>query len=106
MKGKETRGYPYRGYPPTARPDCNTRNFVPYSLRALLFYVPSTNDELRDGAYGLSSLSENSKDSNHLQMLLQRQHFLISYLKTLSIGLARVLTHDLPHGSLILSQLS
>ena len=65
MKGKETRGYPYRGYPPTARPDCNTRNFVPYSFTSRRNV---NNDELRDGAYGLSSLSENSKDSNHLQM--------------------------------------
>ena len=58
---------------------------------------------LWDGTYGLSSLSEKS---NHLQMSLQRQHLLLSYLKTLSVGLAGVWTHDLPHGSPMLNQLS
>ena len=32
-----------------------------------------------DGAYGLSSLSEKTRNSNRLQMSLQRQHFLHSY---------------------------
>ena len=58
---------------------------------------------LWDGAYGLSSLSEKTRKSNHLQMSLQRQHFLLSYLKTLSVGPAGVWTHDLPHGSPMLS---
>ena len=45
-------------------------------------------EELRDGAYGFSSLSEKTRKSNHLQMSLQRQHFLLSYLKTLTkVGL-------------------
>ena len=39
-----------------------------------------------DGTYGFSSLSEKTTKSNHLQMPLQRQHFLLSYLKTLSVG--------------------
>ena len=39
-------------------------------------------------------------------MSLQRQHFLLSYLKTLSVGPAGVWTHDLPHGSPMLNQLS
>ena len=38
---------------------------------------------LWDGTYGFSSLSEKTRKSNHLQMSLQRQHFLLSYLKTL-----------------------
>ena len=38
---------------------------------------------LWDGAYGLSSLSGKTRKSTRLQMLLQRQHFLLSYLKTL-----------------------
>ena len=42
---------------------------------------------------------------NHLQMSEQR-HFLLSYLKTLSVGPAGVWTHDLPHGSPVLYQLS
>ena len=45
---------------------------------------------LWDGAYGLSSLSEKTRLSNRLQMLLQRQHFLLIYLKTLSVGPAGV----------------
>ena len=61
---------------------------------------------LWDGTYGLSSLSEKTRKSNHLQMSLQRQHFLLSYLKTLSVGPAGVWTHNLPHGSPILNQLS
>ena len=36
----------------------------------------------------------------------QRQHFLLSYLKTLSVGLARVLTNGLPLGRLALIQLT
>ena len=36
---------------------------------------------LWDGSYGLLSLSEKTRKSNHLQMLLQRQHFLLSYFK-------------------------
>ena len=51
---------------------------------------------LWDGTYGFSSLSEKTRKSNHLQMSLQRQHFLLSYLKTLSVGPAGVWAHDLP----------
>ena len=61
---------------------------------------------LWDGTYGLSSLSEKTRKSNRLQMSLQRQHFLLSYLKTLSVGPAGVRTHDLPHGNPVLNQLS
>ena len=42
---------------------------------------------LWDGTYGFSSLSEKTRKSNHLQMSLQRQHFLLSYFKTLSVCL-------------------
>ena len=61
---------------------------------------------LWDGTFGLSSLSEKTRKSNRLQMSLQRQHFLLSYLRTLSVGPAGVRTHDLPHGSPVLNQLS
>ena len=50
---------------------------------------------LRDGTHGFSSLSEKTRKSNRLQTSLQRQHFLLSYLKTLSVGRARVRTRDL-----------
>ena len=43
-------------------------------------------EDAGDGAYGLSSLSNKTRISNHLQMSLQRQHILIIYFKTLSIG--------------------
>ena len=36
-----------------------------------------------NGTYGLS---EKTRSSYYLQMPLQRQHFLLSYLKTLSVG--------------------
>ena len=39
----------------------------------------------RDWTYGLTSLSEKTRMSNHLQMLEQRQN-LLSYFKTLSVG--------------------
>ena len=51
---------------------------------------------LWDGTYGFSSLSEKTRQSNCFQMSLQRQHFLLSYLKTLSVGPARVWTRNLP----------
>ena len=51
---------------------------------------------LWDGTYGFSSLSEKTRKSNYLQMSLQRQNFLHSYLKTLSVGLAGVWTRNLP----------
>ena len=44
------------------------------------------NEDSGDRAYGLSSLSEKTRISNHLQMSLQRQHILLSYFKTLSVG--------------------
>ena len=50
---------------------------------------------LWDGTHGFSSLSEKTRKSNRLQTSWQRQHFLLSYLKTLSVARARVRTHDL-----------
>ena len=43
-------------------------------------------EDAEDGAYSLLSLSEKTRTSNHLQMSLQRQHILLSYFKTLSVG--------------------
>ena len=51
---------------------------------------------LWDRAYGLLSLSKKTRKSYHLQMSLQRQHFLLSYLKTLSVGWAGVLNLQPP----------
>ena len=51
---------------------------------------------LWDGTYGFSSLSEKTRKSKHLQMSLQRQHFLLSNLKTLSVDPAMV-KHNKTH---------
>ena len=62
-------------------PDHNTGKYVPYSITSPASHY---SEDAGDGAYGLSSLSE--KISNHLQMSLQRQHILLGYFKTLSVG--------------------
>ena len=46
-------------------------------------------EDAGDGAYGLSSLSVKNRTCNHLQMSLQRQHILLSYFETLSVGPVR-----------------
>ena len=61
---------------------------------------------LWDGTYGFSSLSEKTRKSNHLKMSLQRQHFLLSLLTTLSLGPAWIWTRNLPLSRPVLSQLS
>ena len=63
-------------------------------------------EDAGDEAYHLSSLSEKTRISNHLQMSLQRQHILLSYLKTLSVGPVWGSNRDHPHGSPTLCQLS
>ena len=54
-------------------------------------------EELWDGAYSLSSLSEKTWKSNHLQMSLQRLHFLLRNFKTLSGSSGEVWIRDLAH---------
>ena len=44
----------------------------------------------REFAYSLMSLSEKTERSNYLQMLEQKQHLLLNYFKTLSVGLGWV----------------
>ena len=51
---------------------------------------------LWDRTCGFSSSSEKTRKSNRSQMSLQRQHFLLIYLKILSVGPAGVWTRDLP----------
>ena len=48
------------------------------------------------GAYGLSSLAEKTRMSNHLEMLQQRQHILLSYFKTPSVVAVLSLNPQLP----------
>ena len=45
---------------------------------------------LWDETYGFSFFSEKTRKSHRLQMSSQRQHFLLSYLKTLSVGQAGI----------------
>jgi len=47
---------------------------------------PTELSTFKEWTSGLLSLSENTRKSNHLQMKLQRLHFPLSYLKTLSVG--------------------
>ena len=64
--------------------------YVPYSRAVVWVLLYPTRirwvKALWDGTYGFSSLSKKTRKDNHLQMSLQRQHFLLSYLKTLSVG--------------------
>ena len=82
--------------PPPWETDHHIGDYVPYSLRTVcvFFKVPQNLfvQEVWDGAYGLSSSCKEAWKSYRLQMSLQRQHFLLSYLKTLSVGPARVWT--------------
>ena len=87
-------------------PNPTTRKGWPHhrGLRPLLFsnsdvgsFTSHKNKSVKvlwDGTHGFSSLSEKTRKSNHLQMSLQRQHFLLSYLKTLSVGPAGIWTRD------------
>ena len=72
------------------------------------FYIPQ--EQISESAVRqdlrLFLLIEKTKKSNHLQMSLQRQHFLLSYLKTLSVGSAGVWTRNLLLSRPALSQLS
>ena len=62
-------------------------------LRALHFVtsvwllLPYDTDDAGDGTNSLQSLSEKTRTPNHLQMYSQRQHILLSYFKTVSVGL-------------------
>ena len=55
-------------------------------LGSLTSPADHNSEDAGDGTYGLSSLSEKTRISNHMQMPLQRQHILLSYFKTLSVG--------------------
>ena len=61
---------------------------------------------LWDGTHDFSSFSKKTRKSIYLQMSLQRQHFLLSYSKTLSVGPAGVWTRDLLLSRPALSQLT
>ena len=85
--------------------DHHTGDYVPYSFLVCVASLTSHGQYVWDGTSGLSSLPEKTRKSNHLQMSLQRKEFILSYLKTLSVGPAGAWTHDLPHGSQALYQM-
>ena len=59
---------------------------------------------LQDKTYSFSSFTEKTRKSHRSQMsYLQRQHFLLGYFKTQSVGLDRVWTHGLLLSRLVLS---
>ena len=104
------RCHPYT-IPQTVEVGHTTGVYVPYSFRIVVWVLlrPTRTDPVKvlwDGTYGFSSLSEKTRKYNHLQMSLQRQHFLHSYFKTLSVGPVGVWTSDLPLSKPALSQLS
>ena len=72
------KGWPHhRGLPPLLFSNSDVASFT--SLKNKSMKV------LCDGTYGFSSLSEKTRKSFHLQTSLQRQHFLVRYLKNLSV---------------------
>ena len=64
--------------------DHHTGDHILYSLRTVcgFFIVPEN--------FMSASLAEKTRKSNRLQMSWQRRHSLLSYFKTLSVGLAEV----------------
>ena len=71
------------------------------------FYVPQEPDMLsavRKDLWFFFLIREDYRNCNHLKMSLQRQHFLLSYLKTLRVGQARVQTCVRPLSGPVLSQ--
>ena len=72
------KGWPHhRGLPPLLFSNSDVASFTSHNNKSMKV--------LCDGTYGVSSLSEKTRKSIHLQMSLQRQHFLVRYLKNLSV---------------------
>ena len=89
--------------------DHTTGVYVPYSFQTgcRFFYIPQEPDMLsavRRDLWFFVLIPEDYRKSKHLKMSLQRQHFLLSYLKTLSVGQAEVQTCELPLSRPVLSQ--
>ena len=90
--------------------DHTTGVYVPYSFQTVVKVLLRPTRTGWESAVRqdlqFSSLSEKTRRYNYFQMSLQRQHSLISYLKTLSVGPAGVWTHNQPLCRPALSQLS
>ena len=83
---------------------------MPYSSRIVrgFFNVPQELMNMEDicetGPTVYSPHPRRLGKSNHLQMKLKRQHFLLRYFKILSVDLVGVRTRGLPHDSPLLNQ--
>ena len=82
---------PYALLGPVTAPSPMRGDYILYSFRTGVggfFNVPRDLhvQGLWDEGYGLSSLSEKTRNSNRLQMYFQMLHFPLSFLKTLSAG--------------------
>jgi len=62
----------------TTTPGTSWPAFYDEYVGSLTSPVDLNSGDAGDGAYGLSSLSEKTRISNHLQMSLQRQRILLS----------------------------
>ena len=84
--------------------------YVPFSFRIVVWVLvrPTRQDldKWRCCETGPTVFRPYPRKANRLQMSLQGQHFLLSYLKTLSVGPAGVWTCKLPLSRPVLSQLS
>ena len=93
---------PYRYPPSPEKVGHTTRIYVPNSFQTVVWVLlsPTRTRYVKvpwDRTYGFSSLSKKTRKSIHLQMSLhKRQQFLLSYLKTLSVGPGKVWICDLP----------
>ena len=92
-----------RDNPPRQGKVCHTTGaYVPYSFRTVVSVLlrptrTRSGKVLWDGTLGFSSsVSEKISKSHRFQMSLQRQHFPLRHLKTLSVGPAGVWTRDPP----------
>ena len=86
--------------------------YDPYSFRIIVMWVllcPTRTNQCKCCDMGptvFHPYPRRLESLYHLQMSLQREHFLLSYLKILSVGPAGVWTCNLPLSRLVVSQLS
>ena len=94
-------GVPSSPIPQSVKVNHTTAVYAPYSFRIVMWFLlrPTRTNQWKccgtRPTHGFSFLSERTRKCNRLQMSLQRQHFLLSYLNTLSVGPAGVWTRDL-----------
>ena len=71
----------------TTTPGATFSPFCEKCVDSLTFpAIKQYREDARNGACGLSSLSESTRTSDHLQMSYHRHHILLSYFKSLSVS--------------------